>query len=123
MSEEFDPYYKWLGIPPNEQPPNHYRLLGIQMFEDDHEVIDSAANRHMSYLQAMSTGAHVEEAQELLNVIATARRCLLNDKQKTRYDDKLRAELAPPAPEPVEEAKSVDPVVEEPVVENVDPIL
>ena len=25
----FDPYRKWLGIPPQEQPPNHYRLLGI----------------------------------------------------------------------------------------------
>jgi hypothetical protein len=25
----FDPYHVWLGIPPHEQPPNHYRLLGI----------------------------------------------------------------------------------------------
>ena len=24
-----DPYHVWLGIPPEEQPPNHYRLLGI----------------------------------------------------------------------------------------------
>ena len=30
MAANFDPYYKWLGIPPEEQPPNHYRLLGIQ---------------------------------------------------------------------------------------------
>ena len=32
-SEEFDPYRKWLGIPPQEQPPNHYRLLGIAVFD------------------------------------------------------------------------------------------
>ena len=29
MSAGFDPLYKWLGIPPDEQPPHHYRLLGI----------------------------------------------------------------------------------------------
>ena len=30
----FDPYYRWLGIPPEEQPPDHYRLLGVKVFED-----------------------------------------------------------------------------------------
>ena len=28
MSDHFDPYYTWLGIPPEEQPPDHYRLIG-----------------------------------------------------------------------------------------------
>jgi hypothetical protein len=27
---EFDPYRKWLGIPPKDQPPHYYRLLGIE---------------------------------------------------------------------------------------------
>ena len=35
MNEAFDPYYKWLGIPREEQPPNHYRVLGIRVFEED----------------------------------------------------------------------------------------
>ena len=43
MAEGFDPYHKWLGIPPKDQPPNHYRLLGIELFESDPEVIDMAA--------------------------------------------------------------------------------
>ena len=33
MSESFDPYHKWLGISPKDQPPNHYRLLAIDEFE------------------------------------------------------------------------------------------
>jgi len=33
MSEAFNPYHKWLGIPTDEIPPNHYRLLGISPFE------------------------------------------------------------------------------------------
>ena len=35
MSETFDPYHAWLGIPPEQQPPNHYQLLGLQVFEPD----------------------------------------------------------------------------------------
>ena len=30
LQEKFDPYHIWLGIPPEEQPPNHYRLLGCR---------------------------------------------------------------------------------------------
>ena len=43
MAEKFDPYYRWLGIPAKEQPPNHYRLLGIELFESDPQLIDSFA--------------------------------------------------------------------------------
>lgn len=45
MQESFDPYYRWLGIPPKHQPPNHYRLLGLELFENDVEVIRDAAER------------------------------------------------------------------------------
>ena len=38
-SGSFDPYHKWLSIPPEEQPPNHYRLLGTKPFESDLDVI------------------------------------------------------------------------------------
>ena len=36
-SEQFDPYHKWLGIPPHEQPPSHYRLLRISEYESDQD--------------------------------------------------------------------------------------
>jgi hypothetical protein len=32
MAADFDPYHKWLGIPPPQQPPHHYRLLGIDLY-------------------------------------------------------------------------------------------
>lgn len=44
MANAFDPYHKWLGIPPKAQPPNHYRLLGLELYEDDLEVIVAAAD-------------------------------------------------------------------------------
>ena len=30
MWDEGDPYYRWLAIPPAQQPANHYRLLGLE---------------------------------------------------------------------------------------------
>ncbi len=35
--------YRWLGVPPAEQPPDHYRLLGLTRFEADPTVIGAAA--------------------------------------------------------------------------------
>jgi hypothetical protein len=85
----FDPYHKWLGIPPEEQPPNHYRLLGLNVLESDLEVIEAAADRQMAYLQSCASGEHVEASQNLLNRVSTARVCLLNSDMKAAYDAKL----------------------------------
>lgn len=92
----FDPFHKWLGIPPNEQPPNHYRLLGLSLFESDPDVIDAATEQRVSFLSQCATGTHVEESQKLLNAVAAARLCLLNLHQKAAYDARLRARQAPP---------------------------
>ncbi|QDU97835.1 LamG domain-containing protein [Lignipirellula cremea] len=93
MAEEFNPYYKWLGIPPEEQPPHHYRLLGVRPFESDREVIDSVANRHIAYLQDITAGPHLRQAQKLLTELAGARRVLLNAERKAKYDAELKAKL------------------------------
>ncbi len=35
VAVDFDPYREWLDIPPADQPPNYYRLLGLSLFEND----------------------------------------------------------------------------------------
>lgn len=94
----FDPYHRWLGIPPEEQPPHHYRLLGLPLFESDPEVISQAADQRMGHLRQVQTGPHGAESQRLLNEVAAARRCLLHAQERAVYDARLRAALAPPAP-------------------------
>ena len=94
VSTKFDPYYKWLGIPQTEQPPNYYRLLGVNLFESDCEVIESGANQRMHYLRTFQNGPNNEPSQKLLNEIAAARLCLLNPDRKFEYDDRLRLRLA-----------------------------
>ena len=56
MPGEFDVYHKWLGIPPHEQPPTHYRLLGLAAFESDPDVIGHAADARMAHLKRLPGG-------------------------------------------------------------------
>lgn len=98
MASEFDPYYQWLGIPPKHQPPNHYRLLGVELFEENLEVIQHAADQRMAHLRNFQTGKRAAVSQRLLNEVAAAKLCLLNPEKKTAYDGHLRARVPPPLP-------------------------
>ena len=98
---DFDPYYQWLGIPPSEHPINHYRLLGLALFEENGDVIAHAADRQMAHLKSFAAGPHGSDSQQLLNVLAKARLCLLNAEAKTTYDNQLRATLAQASQEPL----------------------
>ena len=90
---DFDPYRKWLGIPPQEQPPNHYRLLGIGLFESDPDVISNASDRQMFHVRTFQSGAYAEIAQFILNELSAARVCLLDPQRKAEYDHWLRQTL------------------------------
>lgn len=100
MADTFDPYHRWLGIGPEDQPPHHYRLLGLALFEADRDIIDSVAMRHIGFLQEITGGDHVPQAQRLLNELAAARRCLLDPRRKAAYDADLKAQLATAVPPP-----------------------
>jgi formylglycine-generating enzyme required for sulfatase activity len=112
MPQAFDPYHKWLGIPKDEQPPNHYRLLAIGFFEDDGDVIQAAADRQMAHLRTYQNGPNSELSQKLLNEVAAARVCLLKPATKKAYDARLRKELeakaAPAQPTPATKGAGLD---------------
>ena len=93
MSSDFDPYRVWLSIPPEEQPANYYRLLGVEMFESDDDVISNAADRQMIHVRTFLSGQYSEQAQRILNELATAQVTLLNKTKKVKYDSQLRSKL------------------------------
>lgn len=93
MADSFDPYHAWLGISPANQPPNHYRLLGIELFEQSGDVIDAAASRQSMMLRDFTSGEHDKLAERLLDEVKVARVNLLNPQEKAKYDQKLRSEL------------------------------
>ena len=90
---DFDPYHKWLGIPPEEQPPTHYRLLGLQAFESDPEVILAAVMQRSAHLKTYQLGQHSALTQKLLNEVSAAKVCLLDPQRKAAYNARLRKEL------------------------------
>jgi sulfatase modifying factor 1 len=92
-SESFDPYHKWLGIPVRGQPPSRYRLLRIDRFESDPEVIENAYDKEMADLKAQEHGQHAELVDQLSREIIEARDCLLNAEKKGAYDAELYEQL------------------------------
>ena len=106
MPESFDAYHKWLAIPPDEQPPNHYRLLGLRVFESDHDVIETAVDQRMMLLRTFQSGRHSALSQKLLNEIAAAKIALLDSQKKAAIDAELKKKLAPenPAAKPLPKA-------------------
>ncbi len=101
MSGGFDPYQNWLAIPPEEQPPHYYRLLGTDPFESTPEVIEAAADRRIADLRSYEVGEHIEAWRRLLDEVAAAKACLLNPTKKAKYDVWLSGLLSPPTSEEV----------------------
>ncbi len=91
--KQFDPYHKWLGIPPAAQPPTHYRILGIDTFEVDPDVIECSAQRQIAHVRSYAVGSRVDISQEILNELATARCVLLDPAAKLQYDGELRRQM------------------------------
>jgi hypothetical protein len=109
MSETFDPYHRWLGIRPKDQPPNHYRLLGVDLFEDDPEAIIDAAQRQMAHVRTYQLGPTSAISQKILNELAAAKACLLDPQGKAEYDTTLRAQIAATNPSPPPPAQPPSP--------------
>jgi clan AA aspartic protease (TIGR02281 family) len=104
MSDQFNPYHKWLGIPIAEMPADHYRLLGLARFEDDREVIQEAAEQRMTHLENYLSGQHGKQARKLQEQVALAAMCLLSERKKAAYDEQInekshaqRRSVSPPS--------------------------
>ena len=97
----FDPYLKWLGIHTKDQPPNHYRLLGVELFEPDPDVISNAADARMLLVKTFQSGSNSALSQQILNELAAAKVCLLNARQRAAYDANLQRQVQPALPVPL----------------------
>ena len=59
-------------------------------FENDPDVIATAADRQMAHIKSFATGPFSSDSQKLLDELAQARICLLNPTAKQAYDAGLR---------------------------------
>jgi type IV pilus assembly protein PilM len=89
-SPTFDPYHKWLGIRDYAGSPNHYRLLGLELFEADDEVIRDAAARQTTHLRTYRNGSQREICERIVQEVLQAKSILLDAREKAAYDRELK---------------------------------
>ncbi len=94
MTQQFDPYLRWLGIRDPNRPPNYYCILGLELFEEDRDIISTSADRQMAHVRTFQASEHQAASQHVLNELSAARICLLNPGKKAAYDAELRDKLA-----------------------------
>jgi hypothetical protein len=119
-NSEFDPYYRWLGIPKEQQPPTHYRLLGLDHGEKNVVVIEEAVIRQTTQVRAYQIGPHAAHCTKLLNEIARAQQILANPRKREEYDRTFaqpKANVAVPIAAPVENAVVENAVVGDSIFE------
>jgi hypothetical protein len=108
MQDRFDPYQQWLGIPAAEQPPHHYRLLGLPLFTEDRVAISRAVQARIAQVRLADAGRQPELVERLVAELTLARQTLLDPPRKLTYDAILRGArisraAAQPAPRSGEE--------------------
>jgi hypothetical protein len=91
MPDTFDAYYTWLAIPPAEQPPDFYRLVGVTRFEGNFDVISYAVDQRMAHVRNFQVGKHAEHSHKILKELSSARIVLLSPEKKAEYDRQLKA--------------------------------
>ncbi|MEM1061844.1 MAG: hypothetical protein AAGJ97_05880 [Planctomycetota bacterium] len=88
-SEGPNVYVDWLGIPPDEVPPDHYTLLRLKRFEDDEKVIEKHHGILSGEVRKYAAGKYGPQSQELLNELSRARLLLTDGDRKRDYDEML----------------------------------
>lgn len=89
----------WLGIPPDQWPPDHYALLGLTAGESDVERIEQNVHQRLERVRHYQL-THAEAATEAMNRLAQAFVCLTDAEAKRAYDRLLLGEPEEPEPEP-----------------------
>ena len=90
MSDEFDPYRKWLGIPPEKRPPSHYDLLGVSLDEEDADVIAAAHQQRRTFVESQRGLGQDDAVAGILYQLDEAKVTLLDRELRRDYDRKLK---------------------------------
>ena len=81
MSDNFNPYHKWLGSRAATSRSNYYRLLGLELGECDPDVIAHAAEQRMMLLRTLPDSARTFLNSSSMKFLE-ARGCLLDSEKK-----------------------------------------
>src|SRR5262245_19714407 len=86
MSDPFNAYHEWLGLPVDAASPTYYQILGLAELESDARKIAQAGDRALTRVRGFRPGSHAKEWSRLLDEINSAKSCLLDAVVKKEYD-------------------------------------
>lgn len=93
----------WLGLSPETWPPDHYRLLGLDLGEEDLALIEQRVHQRLDSIRCYQM-MHPEQATEAMNRLAQAFVCLTEPSTKRAYDEQILGgrprSTPPPLPPP-----------------------
>ncbi|HZT82775.1 MAG TPA: hypothetical protein VFA26_21270, partial [Gemmataceae bacterium] len=75
----------WLGLPPGDWPPDHYRLLGLEPGESDSARIEERVHDRLEVVRRYQL-LHPELVTEAMNRLAQAYVCLTDPDARRAYD-------------------------------------
>ncbi|MBI1916266.1 MAG: hypothetical protein HYS12_16275 [Planctomycetes bacterium] len=105
----------WLGVPPDQWPPDHYTLLGLRPGESSVERIEQQIQQLLERVRRYQL-TNPEAATEAMNRLAQAFVCLTDAQAKRAYDCLLFGPPAAPEPPPRPEAAPRPNGLPEPIV-------
>jgi hypothetical protein len=76
----------WLGLPPGDWPPDHYRLLGLEPNESDSARIEQRVHDRLEAVRRYQL-LHPELVTEAMNRLAQAYVCLTDPDARRAYDN------------------------------------
>jgi len=91
-----DCYTELLGLPRGVRPPDHYTLLGLQLFCRDLNAVETAVRRRLTHLDefAVHPDKKIRDAAlGIMGQVARARTELVNSAYRLAYDRKLAQSL------------------------------
>jgi len=75
----------WLGLPPGDWPPDHYRLLGLQPGEADGARIEQQVHERLEVVRRYQL-LHPDLVTEAMNRLAQAYVCLTDPEARRSYE-------------------------------------
>jgi hypothetical protein len=90
FGDPFDPLDTWFDISPDEQPPDHYKLLGIERFETDPQAIADGYEARIQHLDQQLNGLYGADAEQLKVRVGQAYGVLKDGAKRAKYDASLR---------------------------------
>ncbi len=100
---------RWLGLPTDQWPPNHYELLGLDKSQEKLVYLEVHVQERLRLVRSYQL-SHPELATEAMNRLAEAYACLSDPTARERYNRQHGFDIPAAEPPPVRREETPAPL-------------